>query len=214
MVPVTVKIVESDDINAIAMPGGFLYVNTGLILATGTEAELAAVIAHEIAHVAARHATEGAAKARLFDFLSLPLIFAGGPAGIAIRQAGAMLISTQVFRFSRKAEEEADLLGMEYHYKSGYDPAAAVNFLEKLQTLQTARRNAFSEMFATHPPTEKRIRKLREAAATILPDRDSQVLDTSAFIPAAARLKRRSGWAGSAEYDGLPVLKRRTRDTN
>src|SRR5207253_9355883 len=136
-VPFTIKVVDSDEINAFALPGGFFYVNSGLILAADDESELAAVMAHEIAHVAARHGTENASKAQLVNIASIPLIFMGGVAGFGIRQAAGFLIPMQFLQFSRKAEAEADYLGVQYLYKTGYDPGAAVSFFEKLQAKES-----------------------------------------------------------------------------
>jgi predicted Zn-dependent protease len=208
MVPLTIKVVDSDEINASALPGGFLYVNSSLILAADDEAEFAAVLAHEIAHIAARHGTESASKARLFNVLSMPLIFIGGPAGIAIHQAGTLLVPMQFFRFSRKAETEADFLGIEYLYKTGYDPWASIRFFEKLQARQSVDRGGISELFASHPPTADRIRKAREIVSTILPDRDQHVITTSQLIDAKARLVRLQNRT-SPRDDGKPTLRRR-----
>jgi predicted Zn-dependent protease len=137
-VPFTIKVVESDEINAFALPGGFFYVNSGLILAADDESELAGVMAHEIAHVAARHGTEQASKAELINFASIPLIFMGGVGGFALRQAAGFLIPMQFLQFSRKDEAEADYLGLQYLYNTGYDPGAAVSFFEKLQAKESA----------------------------------------------------------------------------
>src|SRR5207253_3082799 len=125
-VPFTIKVIDSDEINAMALPGGFFYVNSGLILAADEEAELAGVMAHEIAHVAARHGTEQASKGELLNFASIPLIFMGGPIGYGIQQAANLLVPLTLLKFSRKMEEEADYLGTQYLYKSGYDPSAMV----------------------------------------------------------------------------------------
>ncbi len=130
-VPFTIKVVESDEINAFALPGGFFYVNSGLILAADDESELAGVMAHEIAHVAARHGTEQASKGELVNFASIPLIFMGGVGGFAIRQAAGLLIPMQFLQFSRKDEAEADYFGLQYMYKTGYDPTRDRELLRK-----------------------------------------------------------------------------------
>src|SRR5712691_7171166 len=132
-VPFTIKVVDAEDINAFALPGGFFFVNSGLILAADTEAELAGVMSHEIAHVAARHGTRNASKAELANWLSLPLIFLGGPAGFGARSAVGLLLPMKFLQFSRGAETEADYLGLQYMYKTGYDPQAFVDFFEKIQ---------------------------------------------------------------------------------
>src|SRR5690242_979386 len=131
-VPFTIKVIDNDEINAFALPGGFFYVNTGMILAADNEAELAGVMAHEIAHVAARHATKNATKSEIFNLASIPLIFLGGPAGYAVRQVMGLAVPLGFLKFSRDAEREADLLGLEYQYATGYDPEEFVRFFEKL----------------------------------------------------------------------------------
>src|SRR5438045_94355 len=161
-VPFTIKVVDDEEINAFALPGGFFYVNTGLIMAAENEAELAGVMAHEIAHVAARHATKNATKRDMWNFASIPLIFVGGPIGVAIRQVSSFAVPMSFLKFSRDAEREADLLGMEYQYAAGYDPQAFIDFFEKLQ-VQTKKgkhkQNVLARAFATHPMTEDRIHR-------------------------------------------------------
>src|SRR5438045_157960 len=129
-VPFTIKVVDSEDVNAFALPGGFFFVNSGLILKADTEAELAGVMAHEIAHVAARHGTRQATRGRSPNLATIPLIFMGGWAGYGIRQAASVLIPVGFLQFSKTFESEADLLGLEYMYKTGYDPEAFVDFFE------------------------------------------------------------------------------------
>src|SRR5262249_25217280 len=178
-VPFTIKVIESDEINAFALPGGFFYVNSGLILAADDEAELAGVMAHEIAHVAARHGTEQESKGQLVNFASLPLIFVAGPIGYGIQQAANLLVPLGFLKFSRSMEEEADYLGIQYLYKTGYDPSAMVRFFEKLQAKEKAKPGSMSKLFSTHPPTGNRIAKVEDAITTVLPPKDQYVETTS-----------------------------------
>src|SRR5207253_10610241 len=131
-VPFTIKVLDSDEVNAFALPGGFMFVNTGLVLKAGNEAELAGVLAHEIAHVAARHGTRQATKGEIINYASIPLIFMGGWAGYAIRQGAGLAIPLGFLKFSQSMESEADFLGLQYLHKSGYDPTAFVDFFEKV----------------------------------------------------------------------------------
>src|SRR5437867_10472450 len=135
-VPFTIKVIDSDEINAFALPGGFFYVNSGLILAADDEAELAGVMAHEIAHVAARHGTKQESKAELLNIASIPLIFVSGPVGYGIQQAANLLVPLTFLKFSRGFESEADFLGVEYMYKAGYDPQAFTTFFERVKNLE------------------------------------------------------------------------------
>src|SRR5215475_5914588 len=209
-VPFTIKVVESDEINAFALPGGFFYVNSGLILAADDESELAGVMAHEIAHVAARHGTEQASKAELINFASIPLIFMGGVGGFALRQAAGFLIPMQFLQFSRKDEAEADYLGLQYLYKTGYDPGAAVSFFEKLQAKESAKPGTVSKMFSTHPPTGDRIAMSKKNIELILPDKDQYVVTTSEFNQVKELLAQFENRRTSAEEASKPSLRRRT----
>lgn len=209
-VPFTIKVVESDEINAFALPGGFFYVNSGLILAADDESELAAVMAHEIAHVAARHGTKQASKAELINFASIPLIFMGGVGGFALRQAAGFLIPMQFLQFSRSDEAEADYLGLQYLYKTGYDPGAAVSFFEKLQAKESARPGSVSKMFSTHPPTGDRIENTKKNIEQILPDKEQYVVTTSEFGRMKTLLAQLENRRPSAEEANKPSLKRRT----
>jgi predicted Zn-dependent protease len=209
-VPFTIKVVESDEINAFALPGGFFYVNSGLILAADDESELAGVMAHEIAHVAARHGTEQASKAELINFASIPLIFMGGVGGFAIRQAAGFLIPMQFLQFSRKDESEADYLGLQYLYRTGYDPGAAVSFFEKLQAKESAKPGSVSKMFSTHPPTGDRIENTKKNIESVLPDKEQYVVTTSEFNRVKAQLAQLENRRPSPEEANKPSLRRKT----
>jgi beta-barrel assembly-enhancing protease len=187
-VPFTIKIIQNDEVNAFALPGGFFYVNSGLILAADNEAELAGIMAHEIAHVAARHATRGETKRTIWNLASMPLVFVGGPIGYAVQQAAGFAVPMGYMKFSRDAEREADLLGLEYGYMTGYDPAAFVQFFEKIQVLDKKKPNFLAKAFATHPMTADRIRRAQDEIQTLLPARDEYIVDTSEFQDMKARL--------------------------
>ena len=149
-VPFTIKVLDSEEINAFALPGGFFFVNSGLILKADNEAELAGVMAHEIAHVAARHGTRQATRGTIINYASIPLIFMGGWTGYAIRQGAGLAIPLGFLTFSRGFESEADLLGLEYLYKTGYDPTSFVDFFEKIQSLEKRKPGTLSKVFSTH----------------------------------------------------------------
>src|SRR5690348_1265785 len=135
-VPFTIKVIDSEEVNAFALPGGFFFVNSGLILKAESEAELAGVMAHEIAHVAARHGTRQATRGEIANLATIPLIFMGGSwTTYGIYQAASVLVPIGFLKFSRGMESEADMLGLEYMYKAGYDPTAFVDFFEKIETL-------------------------------------------------------------------------------
>ena len=210
-VPFTFKVVEDDSINAFALPGGFVFVNTGILLRADEEAEVAGVLAHEIAHVTARHGTENSTKSQIINIASIPLIFLGGVIGFGIRQAAGLIIPMQYMSFSRGAEEEADYLGIQYAYKTGYDPGAAVTFFEKIQALETAKPGTISSLFASHPPTENRIEKTQENIGLVLPERDRYVLTTSEFMDVKERLVTYLNRPeAEEEEDNRPSLRRRT----
>ena len=161
-VPVIAKLIDSPQVNAFALPGGFLFVNTGLILKAETEAELAGPIAHELAHVAARHGTRQASRGQLANWASLPLIFMGGWPGFAIRQGVGLAIPVAFLKFSRGFEEEADLLAVQYVYKAGYDPTAFVDFFERMAALERKQPDTFSEIFRSHPNMSNRIKATQQ----------------------------------------------------
>ena len=180
-VPFTIKVIDSDEVNAFALPGGFFYVNTGLILAADNEAGLAAVMAHQIAHVAARHATKNQSRSELFNLVSIPLIFVGGPAAMVARQAMSLAVPMSMMKFSRNAEREADMLGLQYDYASGYDPEEFVRLFEKMKKLEREKKGFLARAFSTHPMTDDRIKSAQKEIADYFPNRSDYIVDTSEF---------------------------------
>jgi len=187
-VPFTIKVLDAEEVNAFALPGGFFFVNSGLILKAETEAELAGVMAHEIAHVAARHGTRQASRGTILNYMSIPLIFMGGWTGYAIRQGAGLAIPIGFLTFSRGFEREADLLGLQYLYKTGYDPTAFVDFFEKLQTLEKKKPGTMSKVFSTHPLTDDRIANAQQNIQKNLPSKPEYVVTTSEFNDVKNRL--------------------------
>ena len=187
-VPFTIKVIDSDEVNAFALPGGFFYVNSGLILAADEEAELAGVMAHEIAHVAARHATRQVTRAQWANIGTIPLIFVGGGIGYAVRSVAGLALPMTFLSFSRGFEAEADYLGLQYMYKSGYDPQAFISFFEKLQAKEKRKPGTLARAFSTHPQTPDRIEKSQEEIGRILPARPQYVVSTSEFDDVKSRL--------------------------
>jgi predicted Zn-dependent protease len=187
-VPFTIKVIDSEEVNAFALPGGFFFVNSGLILRAESEAELAGVMAHEIAHVAARHGTRQATKGTIANFATIPLIFMGGWTGYGVRQAASVLVPIGFLRFSRGFENEADLFGLQYLYKTGYDPTAFVDFFEKLQTLEKRKPGTMAKVFSTHPLTDDRIKNAQKNIQEILKAKPEYVVNTSEFDEVKSRL--------------------------
>jgi len=210
----TIKVIDSDEVNAFALPGGFLYVNSGLILAAEGEAELAGVLAHEIAHVAAHHATRQMTRAQIFDLVSMPLIFVGGGLGVAAREAARIAAPLSMTKFSRGFEAEADYLGVEYLYKAGYDPLAFISFFERIKAQEKQKPGFIAKAFADHPQTSARIRKTQQEIATILPDREDYILSTSDFDEVKSRLSAEKKFRLVKHETGLPTLQRRTLGNN
>jgi hypothetical protein len=187
-VPFTIKVIDSDEVNAFALPGGFFYVNSGLILAADEEAELAGVMAHEIAHVAAHHAARQMTRAQLAQLGTIPLIFVGGGIGYAAYEAAGLGIPLTFMKFQRNFEGEADYLGLQYMYKAGYDPQAFVAFFEKLEAKEKKKPGTLAKAFASHPQTPDRIEKSQEEIGKILPARAQYVVSTSEFDDVKSRL--------------------------
>jgi len=218
-VPFTIKVIDSDEVNAFALPGGFFYVNKGLLLAADNEAELAGVMAHEIAHVAARHAVENQAKATLLEYLAIGgSIFLGGIPGMIYQNTAGLGLLGMFMKFSRSAEEEADKLGVQYMYAAGYDPGAMATMFEKLEAKNKKKPGFIARAFSTHPaPPERRAAAL--ALAARFPEREEYVISSSEFQRVKGRLLRmsnaRASTAGAiaagddGNAPGRPTLKRR-----
>ncbi len=187
-VPFTVKVIDSDDVNAFALPGGFFYVNSGLILNADDESELAGVMAHEIAHVAACHVAREQTRGQLVNLASIPLIFVGGGIGYAIQNVAGLALPVTFLKFSRGFEADADFLGTEYAYKAGYDPQGMIRMFEKIDALQKRKPGILDKTFSTHPATPDRIARIQQEISTILPPKDQYVMDTSEFENVKARL--------------------------
>ncbi len=187
-VPFTIKVVDSDEVNAFALPGGFFFVDSGLILAADNEAELAGVMAHEIAHVAACHAARENTRGNLMNLASIPLIFVGGAVGYAGYEAAGLALPLTFLKFSRSFEAEADYLGVQYMYKAGYDPQAFTAFFEKIDAMNKKKPGFIAKAFETHPQTPDRIEKTQDEINTLLPSRAEYKLDTSEFENVKARL--------------------------
>jgi len=189
-VPFTIKIIDSDVINAMALPGGFFYVNSGLILNADEEAELAGVMAHETAHVCAHHAVREQTRMNYAQLSTIPLIFIGGWTGYGIYEAASIAVPMTFLHFSREFEAQADYLGVQYMYRAGYDPQAFISFFEKVQALEKRKPGMVEKAFADHPQTPDRILHSQEEIARILPPRDEYTVTTSEFDDIKARLAR------------------------
>lgn len=186
--PVTVKMIQSDEINAFTLPGGFVYVNSGVMKMADNEAELASVIAHEIGHAAARHATREATRGELAGFLTLPLSVLTGWGGLAAQQTARAAAPIASYRFSRAFETEADLLGVGYLSEAGYDPYASIDMFERVQSTERRKPGAVSKLFMSHPPTGDRIAKTEAAIRKLKAERDDYIVNTSEFEAVRTRL--------------------------
>jgi len=210
-VPFTIKVIDSEEINAFALPGGFFFVNTGILLNTDNEAEMAGVMAHEIGHVAARHGTRQATRGEIAQIGSIvPLIAVGGMAGYGIYQAMGLVVPMGFLKFSRNFESEADLLGIEYMYKSGYDPGAFVDFFEKVQSQEKRKPGTMSKLFSSHPPTDDRIKHSQEVIQKYLKAKPEYVVSTSEFenVKTRTMAMHNSRKIDTAKDTGRPTLRR------
>jgi predicted Zn-dependent protease len=209
-VPFTIKVIDAEEINAFALPGGFFFVNTGILLNADNEAEMAGVMAHEIGHVAARHGTRQATKGQLVNYGTIPLIFLGGWAGYAIRQGAGLAIPMGFLTFSRAMESEADLLGLEYMYKAGYDPTCFVDFFEKIQSLEKRKPGTMSKVFSSHPPTDDRIKMAQQRIQEFLKAKPEYVVSTSEFNDVKTRVMAMHNQrkVDNSKDSGRPTLRR------
>ena len=212
-VPFTIKVIDSDVVNAFALPGGFFYVNSGLVLHADEEAELAGVMAHEIAHVCARHGTKQATKGEITQLAMIPaMIFIPYTlAGYAIYQGMNFLIPLTFLKFTRDEERQADFLGLQYMYKAGYDPNAFVSFFEKVEALEKKQPGTVPKIFSDHPPTPDRVEAIQKEIATILPAREEYIVTTSEFDTVKRRLQMiESGEKLKDKNPNKPSLRKRT----
>ncbi|MGH9616801.1 MAG: M48 family metallopeptidase, partial [Acidobacteriaceae bacterium] len=211
-VPFTIKVIDSDEINAFALPGGYFFVNSGLILAADNEAELAGVMAHEIAHVAAHHQAREMTRMHYADLGMVPLVMMTGysAVGYGVYEASAFAVPLTFLEFQRDFEEQADWLGVEYMYDAGYDPQQMIAFFEKIEGLQKTKPGIVSKTFSTHPQTPSRVERTQHEIATILPPRSDYVVDTSEFHAVQQRLRRLENRrpVSSGAGKNAPVLRR------
>jgi len=214
-VPFHIKVVDSDEVNAFAFPGGFFYVNKGLLLEAENESELAGVMAHEISHVIARHATAMLSKQQILQFAQIPLLFVGGYwAQMAIQNGLGLGINLGLLGVTRASEKEADQLGIQYLWNTGYDPNSFVTFFEKLQDKEKTKPGSLSGWFRTHPYTLDRIAASLDEQR-YLPEKDNYMVNTSEFDRVKSRLlaidNAMKADAQAAQIDQKrPTLKRRT----
>jgi predicted Zn-dependent protease len=214
-VPFHIKVVDTDEVNAFAFPGGFFYVNKGLVLAADNEAELAGVMAHEISHVTARHATARMSKGQYFQLFSLPALFIGGNlAQMGIQNLLGLGLNLELMGITRESEREADQLGIQYLWNSGYDPNAFVSFFEKMQDQEKSKPGRLAGWFRTHPSTDDRIMAALDEQR-FLPEKDNYIVSTSEFDRVKSRLlsidnAQKAEDSTTAQDQKRPTLKRRT----
>jgi beta-barrel assembly-enhancing protease len=217
-VPFSIKVIDSDVVNAFALPGGFFYVNSGIILRADEESEMAGVMAHEIAHVCARHGTRNATKANIMQMATIPLILLGpgGWAGYGLYEGLNFLIPVTYLKFNRDAEREADYLGLQYMYKAGYDPNSFVTFFEKVEADEKKHPGTIPKIFSTHPPTPDRIEATQKEIAVLLPSRDEYIVTTSEFDVVKRRLAAIESGQKVTEKKSAkekPTLRKKTEQT-
>ena len=215
-VPFHIKVVDSDEVNAFAFPGGYFYINKGLVLEADNEVELAGVMAHEISHVTARHATARMSKGQILEIAAIPALFVGGYwAQMGIQNALGLTINLELMGITRESEREADQLGIQYLWNTGYDPNGFVSFFEKLKQEEKSQPSRLAGWFRTHPSTEDRIVAALDEQR-FLPEKDSYIVNTSEFNRVKARLQNIDNAQKSEKKEinsyeqKRPTLKRRT----
>jgi predicted Zn-dependent protease len=215
LVPITCQVIEGEAPNAFALPGGFIFVYTGLIKLADEEDEMAAAIAHEIAHVAARHMTKQATKSAMINVASIPIsiLLGGGIGGYAIRQGAGLAIPAAMLKFDRKDESEADYLGVQYMYAAGYDPTGAISIFEKIQSLQKKQPGFLDKILSTHPMDADRINKTEKEIDKILSEKPEYVVSTSEYRDIRDRLlnleERKRASKPAPGQEDRPTLRRR-----
>ena len=187
-VPFTIKVLDTEEPNALSLPGGFFFVNSGLVMLAESESEMAGAMAHEIAHIAARHGTRQATRGQIINIGTIPLIFMGGWTGYGVRQAAGLAIPLGFLQFSRGFEREADSLGLQYLYKTGYDPNSFVEFFERLEKMEKKKPGTLSKLFRSHPMTEDRVEATQKDIQNVLPPKSEYVVNTSEFLAVKARM--------------------------
>jgi predicted Zn-dependent protease len=205
--PVSFTLIEADDINAFTLPGGFIFINTGTLRLSDNEAELASVLAHELGHAAARHATRQITRDNTITAATLPLILFGGW-GLLARQGATLAGPMAMFRFSRAFETEADLLGIQYLWKAGYDPSASVDLFERVESTERKQPGSVSKLFRTHPLTPDRIEKTQKNIDELLPGRPEYIVNTSEYEAVRERLAEISQTRKPDPKDQHPTLRR------
>lgn len=188
-IPLTIKVIDDPSINAFALPGGFLYVNTGVIQHADEESQLAGVMAHEIAHVAARHWASMMTKQTILQFAMIPLMFTPMSIGVYYGISAAMQGLPIIFlKFTQQQEAEADFLGLQYMYKAGYDPESYVTFFGKVAEMERHTPGSVPEVFMDHPPTPDRIINCEKEIKSILPKKPEYLVSTSEFSDMKSRM--------------------------
>ena len=205
-VPVVLRVVESSVPDSFSLPGGFVYITVGMVQTTHSEAELAAILSHEVAHISCRHATRQLTKQEIYGLLSIPFMFAGGPVAFVLGETMSLAYPFTMLKFSRNAESEADVVGLVYLSTSGYEPGAAISLFERVASQESTRMVGLRRLFATHPITKDRLATVSRAIAK-LPARDEYVVSTSRYEEVVGRLSR----MGYNNNPGIPALIRRTR---